>query len=358
MKLRLLIRPALVLALTPCAIGQQICGEGGESIRPAPVTVIVPVTEAGCGFVTSDADDPWGIGSQSVMEVPSRAETLRRIKVYEAAAREAESTHGSDALRAKIEARLASSYMDAGMYDQAEATLEHAVSLLRRNVDLAAQLAEVLNYLGMLHGEMGKLRQAEREELEALKIREGLSDRLEIARSWDALAGLYVAERKFAIARDYAQKAVDEFSVNQRADAIDRISSRFGLSLVMCSMKDCPSAIPLLKDSIDLAKTSFHKGDFPIGIGEFLLGYAYWRLGDVAGAAKYMEHGTALMKEQMGWGHPTYLNALEGYARFLRKNRRLDDAQAVERQIKQAEAVVDVRSLQTRKSQDALAGLR
>jgi tetratricopeptide (TPR) repeat protein len=264
----------------------------------------------------------------------------------------------SDAITARIYTRLGSLYLDAGMYDQSEAALEHAISLLRRDGQLNGKLAEDLDYLGMLHVEMGKLREAEREELEALKLREGLNDRLELARSWDALAGLYTGEHKYATARDFAQRAMDEFSVNQNADVIDRISSRFKLSVALCSMKECPSAVPLLKDGIDLAKTAFHPKDFPIGMGEFLLGFAYWRSGDVAGAAQYMEQGAALMKEQLGWGHPSYLNALGEYARFLRQNRRSEDAQAVERQIRQAEAVVDVRSLQTRKSQDALAGLR
>lgn len=358
MKNRLLIRPVLVLLLAPCAVGQNICSGGGESVGPARPTVIVPVTTTGCERVSFNADDPWFVGPQSVTEIPTRAETLRRLKVYEDAARVAHSLHTSDGITAKIYTRLGSLYLDAGMYDQSEAALEHAISLLRRDAQLNGKLAEDLDYLGMLHVEMGKLGQAEREELEALKLREGLNDRLGVARSWDALAGLYTGEHKYATARDFAQRAMDEFSVNQNADVIDRISSRFKLSVVLCSMKECPSAVPLLKDGIDLAKAAFHPKDFPIGMGEFLLGFAYWRSGDVAGAAQYMEQGTALMKEQLGWGHPSYLNALGEYARFLRQNRRLEDAQAVERQIRQAEAVVDVHALQTRKSQDALAGLR
>jgi len=357
MKHRLLIHPVLALLLTPCAIGQQMCGGSGESAEPVRATIIVPVTTTGCGRVNPDAGDPWGVGPKSVTEIPTNAETLRRLKVYETAAREAEATHASDAMKAQIYTRLASLSMDAGMYDQSEAALEHAISLLR-NADLNDRLAEDLSYLGMLHVETGKMRQAEREELEALKLREGLGDRLGLARSWDALAGLYAGERKYAIARDYARRAMDEFSVNQGADVTDNISSRFKLSQILCLMKECPSAILLLKDSIDLAKAAFHPEDYPIGIGEFLLGYAYWRSGDPGDAAQYMKHGTFLMKQQLGWGHPTYLNALGYYARFLRENRRVDDARDVELQIRQAEAVVDVHSLQTRKSQDALAGLR
>jgi hypothetical protein len=71
-----------------------------------------------------------------------------------------------------------------------------------------------------------------------------------------------------------------------------------------------------------------------------------------------MEEGTSMMKEQLGWGHPAYLSALGQYARFLRENRLVEDAETVERQIRRAEAVVDVHSVQTRDGADSLAGLR
>jgi hypothetical protein len=61
-----------------------------------------------------------------------------------------------------------------------------------------------------------------------------------------------------------------------------------------------------------------------------------------------MERGTALMNAQLGWGHPVYLQALTCYAQFLRENHRVEAANVVEGRIRQAEAVVDVRSLQAR----------
>jgi tetratricopeptide (TPR) repeat protein len=301
---------------------------------------------------------PWAVGQQSPTAIPTRAEILRQTTLYEAAAKEVESTHVSDAFAAKVYTRLASLYEDMARYDQSEAALEHAVSLLRRDPELRGQLAENLNNLGLLHAEMGKLKEAEGEELEALKFRESVGDSLEIARSWNSLAGIYFRHRKYAAARDLFRRAMEEFSVNQRAGVIDRVSSRFGLALALCGMKDCPSAIPLLKDGIDIAKTAFRPNAYPIGMGEYFLGVAYWRSGNLFDAGQLMEQGTAIMKEQLGCGHPAYLSALKQYALFLRKSQRSEDAKAVERQIRMAEAVVDVHSIQTRKGVDALAGLR
>ena len=64
------------------------------------------------------------------------------------------------------------------------------------------------------------------------------------------------------------------------------------------------------------------------------------------------------MKEQLGWRHPTYINALGYYARFLRENRRVEDAEAAEREIRRAESVVDVHSIQTRNGMDNVAAQR
>jgi tetratricopeptide (TPR) repeat protein len=357
MNLRLLIPSVLVLSLASFVNGEQVCGSGESAgLVRATASFIVPVATVGCDRLSGNAYDPWGMGQKSLTEIPTRAELLRRISVYEAVAKEAQSAGASDDTVAKIYARLASFYADAAMYPQSEVALEHAIALLRRNGELSDQLATNIGYLGMLHMEMGKMREAEREEMEALRLRQNLGDSLGIARSWNALSGLYFRERKYEPSRDLAQRALDEFSKNREADVVDRLSSRMNLSLALCYMKECPLAVPVLKDAVAIAKASFKVNDFPVGEGEFLLGFAYWKSGDVAGANEYMEAGTSMMKEQLGWGHPAYLNALGQYARFLRENHRVEDAEVVERQIRRAEAVVDVHSIQTRDA-DSLAGL-
>jgi tetratricopeptide (TPR) repeat protein len=348
MNLRPMIGPVLALLLAPCADGEQVCRGDDESLRSAraAANVIVPVATAGCERAVAKTEDAWGASPRSRTELPTRAEFLRQIAVYETAAREARSAHASDATLAKMYGQLASYYGNAGMYEQAESALEHAISLLRGHAESIRELADDIDYLGSLHGAMGKLRQAEREELESLRLWEGLGDSLGIARSWSALSGIYFRQRKYEISRDFARKAVAEFSANKEANFSDRVAARFNLAQALCHTKECPSAIPLLKDTIAMAKVVFSANDFPVGEAEFLLGFAYWKTGDAAGASEFMKQGVAIMKEQMGWGHPAYLNSLANYAQFLRENRRVDDAEVVERQIRQTESVVDVHSLQ------------
>jgi hypothetical protein len=123
-------------------------------------------------------------------------------------------------------------------------------------------------------------------------------------------------------ARDLARQAEAEFAKNVRADVLDRITARFTLAQALCSLKDCPSAIPLLKAALDEAKAALRADDFSVGLGTFLLGYGYWKSGNMAGAAEYMGRGAEQINLQLGWGHPGYLKAIRCYVEFLHENHR------------------------------------
>jgi len=181
---------------------------------------------------------------------------------------------------------------------------------------------------------------------------------LQIARSRSDLAILYLTKQKNGKSRDLARQAAAEFAANERADALDRITARFTLSEAVCALKQCPSVIPLLKMALDEAKATLQPDDFSIGLGTYLLGYAYWKSGRMFEAEEYLKRGTAQMNVQLGWRHPVYLRALRGYAQFLRENQQIEVANIVERQIRQAEAVVNVHSIQTAQGMFGVEGLR
>jgi tetratricopeptide (TPR) repeat protein len=287
-----------------------------------------------------------------------KQEIRRRIDILEAAIRKAEANHAADVELGNAYRQLALLYEDAAEWGRSEATLEHAISLLRHSAESSKDLATAVSQLGSLHVAIGRLRDSEREELEALKLREKLDDRLQIARSWSDLAALSLAQHKFEKARDYAQKAVTEFVANEQAGVVDRITARYTLALAFCYLKENASAIPLLKAAIDDARAKLEMNDFPIGLGDFLLGYAYWKSGDLSDAGPHMQRGMAGMSAQLGWGHPAYVSALKQYAKFLHESKNLEAASIVDRQIRQAEAVVDVHSIQAGQGAFGFAGLR
>jgi tetratricopeptide (TPR) repeat protein len=332
MNVRLIASPILVLLLSHYAPGQEMPRGADQTGPQARVTPN-----------TADA---------------VKQNLMHQVALAEAAVRQADAAHESNVVLSKTYVQLGLWYENAAQWDRSEAALEHAVSLLRHPTGPDEDLATTISQLASLHVMMGKFRESERENQEALRLGENLGDRLLIARSRDDLAILYLAKQKYQKAKDLARQAEAEFVKNVRADVIDRISARFTLAEALCNLKDCPSAIPVLKAALAEAKATLHAGDFSLGLNTFLLGYAYWKSGDMIGAAEYLERGTAQMNTQFGWGHPSYLKALRCYALFLHENQQVEAANVVERRIRQAEAVVDVHSIQTAQGTFGIDGLR
>ena len=115
--------------------------------------------------------------------------------------------------------------------------------------------------------------------------------------------------------------------------------------------------MPFLKDAIAEGKASLKPDDFPIAFGDYLLGYAYWKSGNISEAGQHLQDGTSAMNRQLGWGHPAYLDALKQYEQFLRETRQVEAADVIRHRILQAEAVVDVHSIQTSQGMFAIDGL-
>jgi len=216
-----------------------------------------------------------------------------------------------------------------------------------------------INNLGLLHAEMGKLRRAESEELEALKLREAAGDSLEIARSWNSLAGLYFRHRKYAAAGDFS----GERWMNSLSTRVQVSLTGFRLDLAWPrpygAMNDCSSAIPLLKDGIDIARTNADRVTILSAWGSI---FWVWPIGDrgnffeagsAPGAGNRHYEGTTRM------GPPGLFECVESsmrsfYVRAGAQKRRRRWSVT----IRLVEDVVDVHSIQTRKGVDALAGLR
>jgi tetratricopeptide (TPR) repeat protein len=205
---------------------------------------------------------------------------------------------------------------------------------------------------------MGEMRGAEKEGLEALRIRERVGEPVAIAVSWSQMAALYLRRHEYKKAVEFGQKAFGVLDDDPDIDPSERIGVRFTVARALCESGDGAKAIPMIQQSIETAKVAYGKDSLPEGIGGYLLGYAYWRTGDVAGAAEWMERGTKRMKVELGWGNPMYVDALGKYALFLRGRGQVEAAAALEREVRQAETVVDVRSLPQHTGALGLTGAR
>src|SRR5260370_875341 len=229
------------------------------------------------------------------------------------------------------------------MYLKAVEAVQREIALLRDGTQ--EELAEEIGQLGMVHVAMGNLRQAERDEVQALRIREALGDPLGVALTEDDLADAYDEGREFKRAADYAEKAFAILSNRPDVSATDRVLVRLRLGFALTGMRSCEQGIGILKDALELARNSLGADDLMVGDTEYELGFGYWHCGDRDHAAEWLERGTSHMKAAFGWDRTTYLNAMSHYARFLRENGQLEAADSAEAIVHQAEAVVDARSL-------------
>ena len=181
--------------------------------------------------------------------------------------------------------------------------------------------------------------------MEALKVRESIGDPVGIALTWTDLASIYVQERQYKKAVDFGQRSLAVLGDNPNVTPTDRIAVRQILGTALCESHDCGRAIPMLKDAVDLASRNFGADSLSVAITSYVLGYAYWRSGDIVDARASMERGMVRIKADLGWGHPLYVKSMNTYARVLRAQGQLEAAATVESEARAASGVVDARSL-------------
>lgn len=279
---------------------------------------------------------------QNVPEFPGKPELLRRVAVFEEAARNAPVAHASHESLLKIYLNLGALYEDLGMYLKSEDAMHRVISLLQDGPQ--DQLAEELGHLAVLHSVMGNIKQAEKDDMQALQVRKAVGDPTGIAFTWNDLADLYDKQRQFKKALNYAQKSFDVIGNNPAINPSDRIAVHQTLALALCGLRECDKAIPLLKEAVELSTASFGADNLLVGVDQYLLGWAYWHCGDMNSASELMERGTARMKIDLGWGHVVYVNAMDQYAQFLRQYGRMEAARSAESEVQQARSLVDART--------------
>ena len=272
----------------------------------------------------------------------SKAELLSRIDLYEAALHRPGIDSIDDASVARVYVSLGNCYLDVDMYLKAEDAMRHAIALMRHGPQPA--LADEIGQLAVLHLVMGDVKQAEKEQMEALAIREQIGDPIGLALTWNDLASLYVRQRQFSKALDYAQRAMPVLASNPAVQATDRIAIRQTLASALCGSHQCNRAIPLLQQVLSLASNKFGADSLAAGVDNYLLGYAYWQNGQMDEAADYMQRGIGRMKQDWDWGYTLYVNAVAQYARFLRQRGQTESAALEEHELKQMAGVVDART--------------
>jgi tetratricopeptide (TPR) repeat protein len=265
----------------------------------------------------------------------SREDLHKQIHTFEANAAEADPPAMAPVAAGRIWAHLGSLYEDAGMYPQSETAYAHAIRLFKAAPGADADRASAIDGLGSLYMMWGDTSQAERAEQEALSIRQAKGLTADLEQSWYQLAGLALREHRFDKARDYAQRAVDQLQTQPDPNPDEVINARFALGAALCRLQRYDEAIQIMQAAMDVVHRIYQPGDFPAGFGSFLLGFTYWKSGDVERARSLMKDGAAVAQKQLGWSHPACLVIMNVYEQYLGGTRQKDEARAVREELRQ-----------------------
>lgn len=285
--------------------------------------------------------------ASSAMETPAgqpdKQSLLDRIALDEATTRQAEQADLAAATIAKLYEHLESQYADAGLYLKAEDAAHRAIAYLKDGSQ--NELAEEYTQAAILDVLMKNTKQAERDEMQALRVRKEIGDPVSIARTWKDLAGLYDVEEKFPKALGYAEQAYAVLADRPDVSADNRVAIRQAFGLALTATRQCARGIPVLQDSVAILESSEGEIGLGVGYGQYLLGIGYWHCGDRDHAAEWLERGTTRMRADYGWQQTIYVDAMRHYADFLRSTGQMEAAATAEAVINQADAVVDAQSL-------------
>lgn len=234
--------------------------------------------------------------------------------------------------------RLAMHYQDSARYADAEHAYLRALEFLRSS-DQTTQ-ANLMDQLGTLYVQMGRYPEAAEMEQKALALREAQKDSLGVGLSWMHLAMLSLGTHQNVNGEAYAELAVERLVPDRStrtepnsATPEQKMTALIYLSLARCAAHNCAGAFSPLKKAMTIAEANYPKQSFPVAYISFLEGYSQWKRGDTRSAATLMKSGTEGMDAQLGWGHPTYLSAMQQYETFLTQSGHESEAAEVKRKI-------------------------
>jgi tetratricopeptide (TPR) repeat protein len=230
--------------------------------------------------------------------------------------------------------KLAVLCQGAAQYRDSERAYRRAIALFK-SADRAT-FADAIDHMGTMYVESGHLSKAESLERKALAIRQGQHDTLGIGISRMHMSALLLGKHELHSAEAEGEMAVSllvpepaDPALSTVATPEEQMTALIDLSLVRCALNDCAAAVPDLRRALGIARKNYSANSLPVGILDFLLGYALWKSGDNRSAAELMRNGTQELETPLGWGHPAYRRALTQYRAFLTQIGNTSEAEQV-----------------------------
>ncbi len=231
--------------------------------------------------------------------------------------------------RAQMMLEMARAYFGLGARDRARRFAEVALAIRRRASPPAPlDLAQALDFVGLVRLEQGELDGAERAYREALALRrEQLGPRhRDVARALNGLAGALRAAGHFHEADSVSRPAVAIDEAEAAARPLDLAERLTGLAQAVHERGEHAEAERLYRRALALERQELPE-DHPRVVGTRLdVAASVGEAGDLLAADSLFRHGLALERRVLGDEHPEVAGDEVRYARLLR--RRGDDRAA------------------------------
>ena len=203
-----------------------------------------------------------------------------------------------------------------GSFTEARKSYEQVIGMLSGDGRNSKLFASVLSNLGDLYRDLGQFEEATTLQIKALHIYEGLSDSAGIVRTYSDLGGIEFSQRHIGKGRKYLKCASNQLKNAVLLDEDDRA--------ILCEPRgwqqeldgNSAQALEEYKQALNLWGHAHGAGRSYSEWGHFLLGKAYYELGEIETAGNEFRDGLSILREAYGPDNVRYLTEMS-YSRYL-----------------------------------------
>lgn len=236
------------------------------------------------------------------------------------------------ALRAQLMLEMARAYFGLGAHDRARRFGEVSLAIRRRAASAAPlEIAQTLDFLGLVRLEQGESEGAERAYRESLELRRRhqSSTHPDVARTLNGLAGVLRAAGRFRDADSMSRAAVAIDETQPASSRLDLATSLKGLAEAVTERGDHSQAVALYRRALVLERQELPEDHAEVAGTLLDLAAALGNASDVVGADSLFTSGLALERRLLGLDHPDVANNQARYAEFLHHQGKSTAAEAL-----------------------------
>jgi serine/threonine-protein kinase len=229
---------------------------------------------------------------------------------------------GEPAIRARLRTALGRVYVNLGLYDQAAAQLQRALTeqrALTGDRDIATAVA--LDELGQARNQQGRYDEADSLLTAALEVRRELSGSRDsnTAATMEHLATVRRDRNEYAAAESLAREAIAVRRALHGDTALPTAASEHLLAGVLNSRGADKEAAPLYRSALATRERLLGPNHPLVAMTLFNLALTERRLGRIAVAESLYRRTIQIQRRALGEDHPLVASSLNGLANLLQK---------------------------------------